>query len=86
MFTRLSVFKKYYKLIAMNLRKQQKLDADPNAMQQINFTENLSRAEDKTIFFTIEQAKETVSDIYIFYICITILFRFNKILIKKNSI
>ena len=56
-------------------------------MQQINFTRNLSRAEDTTIFLTIEQEKKkTVSDIYIFYICITTLFRFNKILIKKDSI
>ena len=31
-------FKKYYKLIAIDLSKQQTLDADPKAMQQINFT------------------------------------------------
>ena len=35
-FTRLSVFQKYYKLIATDLDKQQKLDADPKAIQQIN--------------------------------------------------
>ena len=29
---------KYYKLIAINLSKQQKLDADPKAIEQINFT------------------------------------------------
>ena len=34
-------FKKYYKLIAINLSKQQKLDADPKAIQQINFTGNV---------------------------------------------
>ena len=32
-------FKKYYKSIAIDLRKQQKLDADPKATQQINYTE-----------------------------------------------
>ena len=31
-------FKKYYKLIAIDLSKQQKLDADPKKIQQINFT------------------------------------------------
>ena len=30
-------FKKYYKLIAIDLSKQQKLDVDPNVIQQINF-------------------------------------------------
>ena len=31
-------FKKYYKMIAVDLSKQQVLDADPKAFQQINFT------------------------------------------------
>ena len=34
-------FKKYYKMIAIDLCKQQVLDADPQAIQQINFTGNL---------------------------------------------
>ena len=34
-------FKKYYKLIAIDLSKQQALDADPKIIQQINFTGNL---------------------------------------------
>ena len=55
-------FKKYYKLIAIDLSKQQKLDANPKAMQKINCTESLSRAEDATIFFIIEDAKETALD------------------------
>ena len=37
-----SHFKENYKLIAMDLSKQRALDADPKAMQQINFTENLN--------------------------------------------
>ena len=37
-------FKEFYKLIAISLSKQQKLDADPKATQQINFTGNLNRA------------------------------------------
>ena len=34
-------FKNYYKIIAVDLSKQQALDADPTAIQQINFTANL---------------------------------------------
>ena len=36
-------FNKYYKLIAIDLSKQQTLSADPEATQQINFTANLAR-------------------------------------------
>ena len=36
-------FNKYYKLIAIDLSKQQTLRADPEAIQQINFTANLAR-------------------------------------------
>ena len=38
-------FKIYYKTIAVDLSKQQVLDADPKVIQQINFTANLDRAE-----------------------------------------
>ena len=34
-------FKEQYNVIAIDLRKQQALDLDPNAIQQINFTGNL---------------------------------------------
>ena len=37
-------FKGYYKMSAVDLLKQQALDADPKAIQQINFTANLDRA------------------------------------------
>ena len=43
----------------MDLNKQQKIDADPKAIQQINFTGNIIK-ENTTIFFIIEEAKETV--------------------------
>ena len=49
-------------MIATDLRKQQTLDADPRAIQQINFTANLDRAGNTTMFFITEQAKETVLD------------------------
>ena len=44
-------FEKYYKLIAIDLSKQQILNADPKEIQQVNFTGNLSRGEGATIFF-----------------------------------
>ena len=53
-------FKKYHKLIAIDLSKQQKLNADPKAIQQINFTGNLSRAEGPAMFLIIEETKGIV--------------------------
>ena len=53
-------FKKYYKMIAVDLSKQQALDADPKAIQQINFTANLDRAGNTRLYFILEEAKETV--------------------------
>ena len=47
-------------MIAIDLSKQQPLDADPRAIQQINFTAILDRAGSTTMFFIIEEAKETV--------------------------
>ena len=38
-----SYFKENYKMIAIDLSKQQALDADPRAIQQINFKANLDR-------------------------------------------
>ena len=55
-----SSFKKHYKMIAIDLSKQQALDADQKAIQQINFTGNLDR--EATMFFIIEEAKETILD------------------------
>ena len=51
-------FKDNYKMIAIDLNKQQALDADPRAIQQTNFTANLSREEGTTMFFIIKKAKE----------------------------
>ena len=53
-------FKNHYKLIAIDLSKQQKLDADPKAIQQINSTGNIEK--DTFLFFIIEEAKQTVLD------------------------
>ena len=53
-------FNNYYKMIVVDLSKQQALDADPKAIQQINFTANLDRAGNTRIYFILEEAKETV--------------------------
>ena len=55
-------FKNYYKMTAIDLSKQQALDADPKAIQQINSTENLGRYGSTATFFIIEKAKETILD------------------------
>ena len=57
-----SYFADTYKMIAVDLSKQQALDADPRAIQQINFTANLERAGNTRIYFILEEAKETILD------------------------
>ena len=47
-------------MIAIDLSKPQALDADPKAIQKINFTGNLENQS--TVFFITEEAKETILD------------------------
>ena len=47
-------------MIAVDLSKQQALDADPRTIQQINFTGNLDAAGNTRIHFILEGAKETI--------------------------
>ena len=47
-------------MIAKNLSKQQALDVNPKAIQQINFTANLDRVGNTKFYFILEEAKETV--------------------------
>ena len=49
-------------MIAIDLSKQQALAADPKAIQQINFTGNLSGHNNILMFFIIEETKETILD------------------------
>ena len=49
-------------MIAIDLSKQQPLDANPKAIQQMNFTTNIDRTGNTTRVFNIEEAKETVLD------------------------
>ena len=53
-------FKNYYKMLAVDLSKQQALDADHKAIQKINFTANLDRAGNRRFYFILEEAKETI--------------------------
>ena len=53
-------FKDSYKMIAADLSKQQALDADRRAIQQINFTAMLDRPGNTRIYFILEEAKETI--------------------------
>ena len=57
-----SYFINTYKMIAVDLSKQQALNADPRAIQQINFTANLDRAGNTRVYFILEEAKETILD------------------------
>ena len=51
-----------YKMIAVDLSKQQALDTDPRAIQQINFTASLDRAGNTRVYFILEEANETILD------------------------
>ena len=53
-------FKNYYKMIVVDLSKQQAFDAYPKAIQQINFTANLDRTGNTRFYFILEEAKETI--------------------------
>ena len=46
-------------MIVVDLSKQQALDANLKAIQQINFTANLDRAGNTRIYFILEEGKET---------------------------
>ena len=55
-------FANTYKMIAVDLSKQQALDADPRAIQQINVTANLDRAGNTRVYFILEEAKVSILD------------------------
>ena len=60
MFVRLSLFQRPLQNDCNS--KQQAFDANPRAIQQINFTASLDRDGNTTMFFIIEEAKGTVLD------------------------
>ena len=55
-------FKKHYKLVAVDLSKQKELDADPEAIQQIEFKYILET--NSTIYWVLEKSKETILEFY----------------------
>ena len=55
-------FKKNCKFIAIDLRKQRELDANPKVIQQINFTRNIEQAEGAWMVFILKEVKETILD------------------------
>ena len=73
-----SYFKENYKMIEIDLGKQQTLGADPTEIEQINFTANLEKTGN-AIIFIIEEAKETVlgfsqGTVKVFWMCYRIQF------------
>ena len=55
-------FIQHYKLVAIDLSKQKELDADPRAIQQIEFKYMLET--NSTIYWILEKSKETILEIY----------------------
>ena len=55
-------FKNYCRMIAISLSKQQALDTDPKAIEQIKFTANLDWEVETAMNFITEEAKETIAD------------------------
>ena len=51
-------FRDSYKMIAVDLSRQQALDADPRAIQQTNFTVNLDRAGDTRVYLFWKNQKK----------------------------
>ena len=54
--------KNYYKIITIDLSKQQASDADPKAVQQINFTGNLEWDKNKLFFSLFKKQKKLFSE------------------------
>ena len=55
-------FNKHSKLVAVDLFKQKELDADPRAIQQIEFKHMLGT--NSIIYWVLEKSKETILEFY----------------------
>ena len=55
-------FDKHYKLVALDLSKQKEFDADPRAIQQIEFKYMLET--NSTISWVLEKSKEIILEFY----------------------
>ena len=55
-------FNKHYKLVAVDLSKQKELDADPRAIQQIEFKYMIGTSS--IIYWILEKSKGTILEFY----------------------
>ena len=55
-------FNEHCKLVAVNLSKPKELDADPRAIQQIEFKYMLQTSS--AIYWVLEKSKETILEFY----------------------
>ena len=55
-------FNKNYKLFAIDLSQKKALGTDPKSVLQIDFIRNLDQAGNTSIFFFLEEEKETITD------------------------
>ena len=55
-------FDKRYELVAVDLSKQKELDADPRAIQQIEFKYMIETSSN--IYWVLEKSKETILKFY----------------------
>ena len=62
MFTRLFLFQKNCKLVAIDLSKRKSFDADPKAMLQINFTGNMDRTVNTAVLVILDEVKNNILD------------------------
>lgn len=59
LFTKLSLFQKYIKMISVTLSKQHALDVDAKGIMQIGFARNLDKPGNLPMFSFIKKSKET---------------------------
>ena len=55
-------FNEHYKLVAVDLSKQEELDPDPRATQQIEFKYMIGKSS--IIYWVLEKSKETILEFY----------------------
>ena len=59
------------------LSEQKTLNTDPRAIQQISFTGNVDREGNKTMFFVIEEAKETILEFCKYIFCFNVILNYS---------
>ena len=57
-------FKENYKMIAIDVSRQQELDVEPRAIQQINFTANLDREGNRQYSLLLKKRKKLSSNFH----------------------